>query len=127
MRPFALSATVAMIAMAVTLVWGAGVGLAADYQDANHNVCEGTFSSPGCSTWGTHVTGSKNVALGDSMMPALTSGVDNVGLDFEALHANTTGNFNIASGAEALHANTTGSNSIASGKLALSAQHRRQQ
>ena len=48
--PFALAATAAMLAMAVALVWGTGVSLAADFQEAKHNVCEGTFTSPGCST-----------------------------------------------------------------------------
>ena len=62
-RPFALTATAAMLAMAVALVWGAGVGLAADYQDANHNVCEGTFS-PGSCEWGSHVTGSEQHRAG---------------------------------------------------------------
>jgi hypothetical protein len=36
-RHFALTAT-AMLAMAVALVWGTGVSLAADYQDAFGNV-----------------------------------------------------------------------------------------
>jgi phosphate-selective porin len=40
-RTFALA--VAMIATTVALAFGAEVGLAADYQDKNHNVCEGPF------------------------------------------------------------------------------------
>jgi hypothetical protein len=64
---------------------------------------------------GPHVTGSKNVALGDSMMPALTSGIGNVALDFEALHANTTGSVNIAIGQEALFLLSSGSNNVALG------------
>src|SRR5262249_54063760 len=71
-RTFELG-TVAVMATALPLVWGAAGSLAADYQDANHNVCEGTFTSSGCSTWASHVTGSYNVALGDAMMSSLTS------------------------------------------------------
>src|ERR1700676_1784148 len=108
-RPFALTATAAMLAMAVALVWGTGVGLAADYQDANHNVCEGTFS-PGSCEWGTHVTGTENVALGDGMMPSLTTGSDNIASGTEALCSNTGGFQNIASGRRALSSNTTGFN-----------------
>jgi hypothetical protein len=118
-RPFALTATAAMFAMAVALVWGTGVGLAADYQDPNHNVCEGTFTSPGCSTWGSHVTGLANVALGDQMMNSLTSGSGNVALDGGALANNTTGSQNIAIGGDALLRNSTGERNVASGTLAL--------
>jgi hypothetical protein len=118
-RCSALAATTAMMAMTVALVWGAGVGLAADYQDAKHNVCEGTFTFPPCTAWGGHVTGENNVALGDAMMPALTSGSNNVALDFRALATNTTGDNNIASGLLALFSNTTGSDNIASGTQAL--------
>src|SRR4029077_1664119 len=38
-RTFALAATVAMIAATVVMAFGAEVGLAADYEDAKHNVC----------------------------------------------------------------------------------------
>jgi hypothetical protein len=52
-RGVAVAATVAVALMTTfALSWGAAVSRAADYQDANHNVCEGTFTSPGCSTWG---------------------------------------------------------------------------
>jgi hypothetical protein len=117
-RPFALTATAAMIAMTVTLAFGPGVGLAADYQDANHNVCEGTFS-PGSCEWASHVTNLYNVALGDSMMPALTNGFGNVALNSGALASNTSGSYNFASGVNALASNTTGSENIASGENAL--------
>jgi hypothetical protein len=117
-RPFALAATAAMLAMAVALVWGTGVGLAADYQDANRNVCEGEFTFPQCG-WGSHVTGSFNVALGDEMMPLLSSGSENVALNFGALASNTQGSGNIAIGKNALEKNTTGKNSIAIGWEAL--------
>src|SRR5437879_3826111 len=108
-----------VLAAAVVLVWGAAVSLAADYQDANHNVCEGTFTAPSCDTWGSHVTGIGNVALGDSMMPALTSGFGNVALASGALAANTTGDNNVASGTYALYSNATGNNNLASGTSAL--------
>jgi hypothetical protein len=110
-----------MIATTVALAFGAGIGLAADYQDANHNVCEGTFTFPPCTSWGTHVTGESNVALGDAMMPALTSGSNNVALDFGALASNTSGNGNIAIGSQTLTSNTTGTANIATGSGALNA------
>src|SRR5213593_3128368 len=116
--PFALAATAAMLAMAIALVWGTGVAFAADYQDTNHNVCEGTFT-PGSCEWGTHVTGSNNLALGDAMMPALTSGSHNVALGFGALANETTGNGNKAIGTLALNHNTTGTANIANGDFAL--------
>ena len=118
-RPFALAATAAMITTTVTLAFGAGVGLAADYQDAKHNVCEGTFSSPSCSTWGGHVTGLENIAIGDGMMPALTGGSGNVALEIGALSSNTTGSSNLAFGGNALFSNTTGLNNFAFGVKAL--------
>jgi hypothetical protein len=117
-RPVALTATSALIAAMLALVAGADVGMAADYQDKNHNVCEGTFSTGSCS-WGTHVTGESNIALGDAMMPALTSGKENVALDFGALEHDTTGGENIAIGATALKSNTTGAENIANGFNAL--------
>jgi hypothetical protein len=106
---------VACIATTVTLALGAGVGLAADYQDANGNVCEGNFEFTGGCEWGTHVTGSDNVALGKAMMPELTSGTGNVALDFGALAADATGTDNVGIGREALVSNTTGSSSVALG------------
>lgn len=116
-KPFALIAT-AMIAMAVALTFGAGVGLAADkegVEDAKNNVCEGGFTAAGC----PKVTGENNVALGNAMMPVLTSGSNNVALDFGALAADTTGGNNIASGTSALEANTTASDNVATGVDAL--------
>lgn len=71
--------------IAIVLVVGAGVSRAADYQDANGNVCEGTFATPGCSTWGSHVTGSNNIAMGEAMMGHLTSGFGNVAFGTGAL------------------------------------------
>jgi hypothetical protein len=65
LRGVGVAACVTMIVTTGALAFGAGVGLAADYQDANHNVCEGTFMFPPCTEWGGHVTGGENVALGD--------------------------------------------------------------
>jgi hypothetical protein len=110
-----------MIATTAALTFGAGVSLAADYQDNIFNVCEGTFGSPSCSTWGSHVTGSANVAMGFQMMPSLTTGSSNVALNYFALRSDTSGNNNIASGVFALTANTTGSDNIATGLEALEA------
>jgi trimeric autotransporter adhesin len=117
-RPFVLAATAAMIATMLALAFGAEVGLAADYQDAKGNVCEGTFYSGSCA-WGSHVTGGGNVALGDRMMPFLTSGSGNVALALHALYQDTTGSDNIASGSFALYSNTEGNNNVASGVEAL--------
>ncbi len=82
---------------------------------ANGNVCEGNFEFTGGCEWGTHVTGSDNVALGKAMMPELTSGTGNVALDFGALASDTTGTDNVGIGREALAFNTTGSSSVALG------------
>jgi hypothetical protein len=92
------------LALAIVLA-GAAVSRAADYQDANGNVCEGTFSTPGCAQWGSHVTGSDNVAMGNSMMNALTTGYDNVALDDGALSSDTTGIQNDATGFGAMFSN----------------------
>ncbi|MDQ6810318.1 MAG: hypothetical protein M3Z95_00270, partial [Actinomycetota bacterium] len=76
-----LAVTASIMTTLFVLAWGATASLAADYQDAKHNVCEGSFTSPGCAQWGSHVTGSENVALGDAMMNNLTSGNFNIALD----------------------------------------------
>jgi hypothetical protein len=117
-RALAALVSVTLIAMTLALAFDVEVGLAADYQDKKHNVCEGTFSSGSCA-WGSHVTGESNLALGDAMMPVLTGGSGNIALDFGALAADTEGNGNVATGTIALHSNTTGSNNIASGGAAL--------
>jgi len=119
-RPFAVGATTWLTAMVVALAFGPGVGLAADefgLEDAKYNVCEGGFTSPDC----PKVTGERNIALGDSMLPALTNGDDNIALDFGALEADTTGSDNIASGNRALAMNTEGNDNIASGSGSLTA------
>jgi hypothetical protein len=108
-----------MIAAMLALALGAEIALAADFQDAKRNVCEGKFTAPGCRQWGKHVTGSENVALGDEMMPNLSSGSGNVALDFRALLNNTTGGNNVAIGSHALYENTTGQSNLATGFDAL--------
>lgn len=113
-RPFALTVTAATLAMAVVLVWGTGVGLAADFQEGKGNVCEGNLAPAWCN-WVSHVTGSDNVALGAEMMPKLTSGSNNVALDLGALAADTSGSDNVAIGVEALNKNSTGSENAAFG------------
>jgi hypothetical protein len=126
-RPFALAATAAMLAMAVALVWGAGVGFANVvenyYGDTSGNVCVG-FGSPfpaGSCEWGKHVgvDAENNIAMGRGMMPALKEGHENVALDTGALASNTEGGSNIAIGFDALESNETGNDNIASGTFAL--------
>jgi hypothetical protein len=116
--PTGASLVVVVSVAVLTLAFSAAISLAADYQDAQHNVCEGTFSAGSCS-WGSHVAGLRNVAVGDAMMPALTKGSDNIALDFGALAATTEGSSNVAIGTEALEHNTTGSTNIALGGRTL--------
>ena len=122
LRGAGLGACVGMLATTIALAAGAEVTLAADYQDGKGNVCEGTFASPGCSTWGAHVTGGENIAMGESMMNSLTGGVANIAFDGGALAAETTGSYNVAFGRLALNHNTTGNSNIAIGAFALVAE-----
>jgi hypothetical protein len=118
--PHGASLAVTAVVATLMLALNAAVSVAADYQDAKHNVCEGNrVATEGCPKWGEHVTGSNNTALGDGMMSLLTTGSDNLALGFGALAADTTGHENIASGVEALNHNTSGSLNIASGRFAL--------
>ena len=110
-------ALAAVTAAIITLAWSAKVAQAADFQEAKGNVCEGNLTPAWCA-W-TGVTGEDDIALGDEMMPLLTSGVWNVALDHGALAANTTGSGNVAIGADALFSNTIGGSNIASGAEAL--------
>jgi trimeric autotransporter adhesin len=109
----------ALIVSTAVFLIGAAVSRGADYQDFRGNVCEGTFSSSGCATWGSHVTGFNNTAMGDAMMPMLNAGNGNVGLDTGALASVTFGDGNIALGNDALNSDTSGSNNIATGGGAL--------
>jgi hypothetical protein len=119
LRRFAVAPIAATIAAALALAAGAQTAVAADYQDSRHNVCEGTFTTPGCKEWGKHVTGEDSVAVGDAMMNSLKGGSFNVALDFNALAKNTEGKENLALGTAALESNTTGSGNIALGTDAL--------
>jgi hypothetical protein len=129
-RPFALTATAAMLAMAVALVWGTGVALAKSetttanyYEDSLGNVCVGlTFSFYptypfGCG-W-SQIAGEYNFGSGVGVLESDTTGNDNIALGFHALLDNTEGNNNIASGAHALEYNTKGSGNVANGYGAL--------
>ena len=107
---------VVAIAMTFALSWGAAVSRAADYQDGNGNVCEGSS----CFNGSLVANGAfDNVAFGPSMMNALTSGDFNVAIGPSALDSNTSGSHNLASGTSALEENTTGGNNLASGYQAL--------
>jgi hypothetical protein len=128
-RRAALLAVAAVIVLAV----GATPALATTgsvYYDSNNNVGAGhDFFG------GTTPTGSDNVGLGFSVMPALTSGSDNIAAGSFALVHNTTGsdniatgfaalinnnaNSNVATGSEALLTNTTGHNNVGEGFEAL--------
>ena len=63
--------------------------------------------------------GTRNIAVGNYALDALTSGDDNVAIGHDALTANTAGASNTAVGATALDANTTGSYNTAVGIGAL--------
>jgi hypothetical protein len=115
-RPRAVAAATALAAT-LALGGGAAVSLAATtgvYFDSQRNV--GAGPSPFNNT---APSGFDNVALGHSMMPALTSGSNNAASGNFALLSNTTGTNNVASGTNALLNNTTGTNNVASGTGAL--------
>jgi hypothetical protein len=84
------------------------------YSDNSGNVAAGPnpFNA-------THSGGGDNVALGFSMMNALTTGISNVASGRGALSSTTSGDYNVASGANALFSNTTGNGNVASGLGAL--------
>jgi trimeric autotransporter adhesin len=111
-------AVVVLIATTLALAFGAEVGLAADFQSGNGDVCEGTVGTPNCSTWGSHVGGANNVAMGYQMMPNLFLGNSNVALDVGALEHDVEGSDNVAIGETALTLNTA-SNNVAVGHRAL--------
>src|SRR5262249_48397186 len=111
-------ATAAVVVTA--LMWGGATALAADYQDAKGNVCEGNILAHPFCNWKGKVTGFNNTALGAEALFELTGGSDNTATGEFALFHNTTGRFNTASGFAALSENTTGSWNTASGVAALS-------
>jgi hypothetical protein len=63
-------------------------------------------------------TGNQNVAMGDSAVANLTSGVGNVGVGRNSLNAMLTGNYNAAIGLEALGLLTSSSNCVGIGLAA---------
>jgi len=61
---------------------------------------------------------SRNIALGESALSAISSGTDNLAIGNEALSKNVTGTYNVAVGIDALR-NNTASRNTALGSLAL--------
>jgi hypothetical protein len=70
---------------------------------------------------GNYPVGTNNVALGDTALDSLTSGIRNTAIGSWALTANTTGNENTAVGELSLAANTTGASNTAFGRASLNA------
>ena len=68
---------------------------------------------------GNYPVGTDNVALGDTALDSVTSGVQNTAIGAYALTANTEGTGNVAIGRASLESNTTASNNTAIGKHAL--------
>jgi len=68
---------------------------------------------------GNYPTSTGNVALGDTALDSLTSGVDNTAIGESALTTNTSGNYNTAVGKQALRDNTTGIHNVAVGQASL--------
>jgi hypothetical protein len=64
-------------------------------------------------------TGNRNVAVGQAALIANTSGDDNVALGQSALHANLSGTSNVALGYQTLFTNTANSANVAIGNQAL--------
>jgi hypothetical protein len=125
-KPFARTATVAMLAMAVALIWTTGVSVARGinaanyYEDEEGNVCVGLkeaggFGSKSCE-WGT-LSGSDNVGLGEKVMERDT-GSQNVGIGFDALAENEAGTRDTATGFFALLHNHGGVDNTATGYAA---------
>jgi hypothetical protein len=125
-RPFARSATAAILAIAVALIWGAGVSLARGisatkyYQDTEGNVCVGLpetggFGSKSCE-WGS-LSGLDNTGLGEKVMERNT-GSENVGVGFDALAENEAGSRDTATGFFALLHNHGGRDNTATGYAA---------
>jgi hypothetical protein len=123
---FARTATVAMLVIAVALIWGTGVSLARGinaanyYEDEEGNVCMGLkeaggFGSKSCE-WGT-LSGTDNTGVGEKVMER-DSGSQNVGVGFDALAENEAGSRNSASGFFALLHNRGGVDNTATGYAA---------
>ena len=127
-RSFALTATAAMSAMAVTMAFGAGVSFAKEetkeatyYEDSENNLCVGLPTGllfAGSCEW-AKMTGSDNVGVGFGVLKSDTTGEDNTASGHEALVKNKTGKNNTANGFRALALNTEGFDNTASGFSAL--------
>jgi Collagen triple helix repeat (20 copies) len=128
-RPFALTATAAIIAMGVALAFGAGVSFATRtsannatyYEDNEGNLCVGTptfdaFPAGNCA-WGA-LTGEENVGVGEKVLKH-SDGSRDVAVGFGALAENTTGISDTALGWRALENNTTGTGNTATGGAAM--------
>jgi hypothetical protein len=66
-----------------------------------------------------NTTGQQNIALGTSCLSSNTTGGSNLAIGADALLSNTNGSFNIAIGVGTLFNNITGGDNIAIGKAAL--------
>ena len=81
--------------------------------DANNNVALGNTALDSLTT------GINNTAVGSGALTAATAGSANVAVGFEALYSNTTGSSNVAQGYRALYSNTAGFSNVALGTNAL--------
>jgi hypothetical protein len=70
---------------------------------------------------GNYPVGTNNVALGDTALDSLTSGIRNTAIGSWALTANTEGNENTAVGEISLAANISGNSNVAFGRASLNA------
>lgn len=129
-RRFTLAATATMLAMTVSLAWGAGVSFAKSettsatyYEDSLGDVCVGlqfpTGLAPTSCEWGHVTPNGKNVGIGVEALNSDTSGYYNVAAGYEALQSNTEGAGNVAISHGALQDNTTGDNNTAMSSGAL--------
>jgi hypothetical protein len=106
---------VVLVVTGVLLTWSVAVGRAADYQDANHNVCGG----PSCFNANLIQNGAQdNIAFGPNMMHSLSNGAFNDGFGRGALSSIINGDDNTAFGDGALNSGN-GSFNLAAGEGAL--------
>lgn len=97
------------LAGATTLFSGSGNTIQYNNTDANGNVTIGKGAGK------LALIGSRNTALGQNSLHAITSGSDNTAIGFAALNVLTTSSDNTAVGSAALLNLTTGTNNIAIG------------
>jgi hypothetical protein len=109
---------IALAAAAATCLLAAAPALAdtgSVYFDSAGNAAAGDTNHLFNATF----TGTANVGIGETVMPALTTGVGNVALGYADLEDNTVGYWNTATGDQALLDNTTGDDNVATGFQAL--------